>query len=434
MTNENATNATPPSELQPQPLATGLSFKLKEAAPKSKVGASAQGEKEETDYVKGLSGSEVQSVAPKEKPKVKVIAPLKNTWDPYGKNKSINPLAAPPKPAEPKPAADAEVEEARKAVLEDVAAFEAAQKADGGDPENPAFRKVREMKDAVVTNDLDWTKNTGKKRDKDKRKPDGDDDPMDEDENDAFKRDMEGRPDEATLEEYQEMPIEDFGVGMLRSMGWDGGAIGGQNKGLVEPVMFVPRGQGYAGLGSDPRPKSPTKKKFIKPGESREAKPVLVAPLTEDGKVRNYIGVSEKLVKAEAKQVGPGARVEVVEGKHKGVYAVVVKIARAESGGADGGAAMMAEIMLANGERLTVLKSELELVDRSKIKNDVLEKKSVRKDFGGSGGGFQGGIMGGADVFKQLEGGAAPKRPADGEADASAAKKGEVGRRRRRPR
>jgi hypothetical protein len=81
MTNENATNATPPSELQPQPLATGLSFKLKEAAPKSKesatshsathhcrmlpkrvaqVGASAQGEKEETDYVKGLSGSEVQ--------------------------------------------------------------------------------------------------------------------------------------------------------------------------------------------------------------------------------------------------------------------------------------------------------------------------------------------------------------------------------------
>ena len=143
---------------------------------------------------------------------------------------------------------------------------------------------------------------------------------------------------------------------------------------------------------------------------AREAKPVLVAPLTEDGKVRNYIGVSEKLVKAEAKQarpavprrlpiakgttthagaqlrrlakhgnvrslqvgaalrraasatrdphawrlqVGPGARGEVVEGKHKGVYAVVVKIARAESGGADGGAAMMAEIMLANGERLT---------------------------------------------------------------------------------
>ena len=38
------------------------------------------------------------------------------------------------------------MEEARKAVLEDVAAFEAAQKADGGDPENPAFRKVREMK------------------------------------------------------------------------------------------------------------------------------------------------------------------------------------------------------------------------------------------------------------------------------------------------
>ena len=32
---------------------------------------------------------------------------------------------------------------------------------------------------------------------------------------------------------------------------------------------------------------------------------MLVAPLTEDGKVRNYIGVSEKLVKAEAKQAHP---------------------------------------------------------------------------------------------------------------------------------
>jgi hypothetical protein len=37
MTNENATNATPPAELPPQPVAANMSFKIKEIAPKSKA-------------------------------------------------------------------------------------------------------------------------------------------------------------------------------------------------------------------------------------------------------------------------------------------------------------------------------------------------------------------------------------------------------------
>jgi len=352
-------DAEPAAEAAPS---TTLSFKFKDVTKKPMAATIAKHAEEETpDFVKGLSGSEIDSVVPKEKPKAKVIAPLANTWNPYGKRPAVA-VAVTAAPT----AIDVE---AREAVLADMEALHAEQKErEGADPMNPALRKVDTDKfaEAKVTNDHDWTKNTGKG--KSHRREDADDDD-DVDEDEKVKRDIQSRPDQASLEEYEEMPIEDFGVGMLRSMGWDGGAIGDRNKGLVEPVMFVPRGQGYAGLGSNARPPSPKKKRFIKPGESRETKPVMVAPVGEDGKVRNYIGVSEKLVKAEAKQVAPGARVEVIAGKHKGVYAVVVKMSKGAS--AD---AIVAEVMLANGERLNVDRSELELVDRSRIKNDVLEK------------------------------------------------------------
>jgi hypothetical protein len=49
------------------------------------------------------------------------------------------------------------------------------------------------------------------------------------------------------------------------------------------------------------------KKKYIKPGESREPKPILVAPVGPDGRVRHMVSIDEKLVQKEelAMQVGP---------------------------------------------------------------------------------------------------------------------------------
>ena len=38
----------------------------------------------------------------------------------------------------------------------------------------------------------------------------------------SFKRDMAALPDEASLEQYERMPVEDFGAAMLRGMGWTG--------------------------------------------------------------------------------------------------------------------------------------------------------------------------------------------------------------------
>lgn len=52
-----------------------------------------------------------------------------------------------------------------------------------------------------------------------------------EDENDKFRHDLSLRPDECTLEDYERVPIEDFGAAMLRGMGWKEKDIdGGRRK------------------------------------------------------------------------------------------------------------------------------------------------------------------------------------------------------------
>ena len=58
----------------------------------------------------------------------------------------------------------------------------------------------------------------------------------------AFKEDVEDLPDQATLDDYESMPIEDFGAAMLRGMGWEEGKPVGRNiNGMVAAVEFVPR-------------------------------------------------------------------------------------------------------------------------------------------------------------------------------------------------
>lgn len=63
--------------------------------------------------------------------------------------------------------------------------------------------------------------------------------------------DVSIRPPEPSLDDYETIPIESFGKGMLRGMGWkDGEAIGGKNKGITP--IFEPklRAKGL-GLGAD---------------------------------------------------------------------------------------------------------------------------------------------------------------------------------------
>jgi hypothetical protein len=52
---------------------------------------------------------------------------------------------------------------------------------------------------------------------------------------DVFRHDVQSRPEETKLEEYEEVPVEQFGAALLRGMGWkEGQSLGGGKAGTSE--------------------------------------------------------------------------------------------------------------------------------------------------------------------------------------------------------
>lgn len=89
-------------------------------------------------------------------------------------------------------------------------------------------------------------------------------------EDQKLREDLSNLPEEATLDRYEELPVEEFGEALLRGMGWEKGKPIGRNaKTVVLPLEYTRR-QGKLGLGATPPPPKETNKKYIKPGETRE--------------------------------------------------------------------------------------------------------------------------------------------------------------------
>ena len=81
-------------------------------------------------------------------------------------------------------------------------------------------------------------------------------------------KDLLDLPPEASLEAYEEMPVESFGEALLRGMGWsEGRAIGRGNKKEEVVAKELVRRPHRLGLGAAPAPVPETNKKYIKPGE-----------------------------------------------------------------------------------------------------------------------------------------------------------------------
>ncbi|KAI8802578.1 DExH-box splicing factor binding site-domain-containing protein [Cladochytrium replicatum] len=75
-----------------------------------------------------------------------------------------------------------------------------------------------------------------------------------QDEKDKFLLDMSLRPEESTMEDYQAIPIEEFGLAYLRGAGWkEGTAIGKNRNGLLEPITYESRPD-RLGLGAKVAP------------------------------------------------------------------------------------------------------------------------------------------------------------------------------------
>jgi len=191
------------------------------------------------------------------------------------------------------------------------------------------------------------------------------------DEKERFLYDLASRPDEAGEQEYEDMPIEDFGNAMLRGMGWTPGtAIGLNNKGLVEPIEFVKRAGYRLGLGATPKDIPVKKKKYIKPGESREPAPIMVAAAGPDGKVRHVKGIGEKLVPLK-KGLQQNDLVGIVSGPHEGLYARVV------GGSGDDDLVVRLE---SSSEDVIVAKSDVSVVDLSKLSEEHPAYKFMKKE------------------------------------------------------
>ncbi|KAL1619972.1 DNA primase large subunit Spp2 [Neofusicoccum ribis] len=77
--------------------------------------------------------------------------------------------------------------------------------------------------------------------------------PVAENEEEAFARDYQLAPDVATLEDYEAVPVEQFGAAMLRGMGWKEGEAIGRRKGqkAVQPRV-VERRPALLGIGAKP--------------------------------------------------------------------------------------------------------------------------------------------------------------------------------------
>lgn len=152
------------------------------------------------------------------------------------------------------------------------------------------------------------------------------------DEKEKFKIDMQSRPEQATMDAYEAMPVEEFGKALLRGMGWrEGKGVGLSNRANVEPIQYIPRPE-RLGLGAQPKkvdaPPEGKRRRIARPGEEPNRRDQeYVQPVTADGKVKHYVGVEQGLVAKAKLEQKVGALVGIVDGPHQGLLAKITSIA-----------------------------------------------------------------------------------------------------------
>ncbi|MEW5300633.1 MAG: hypothetical protein WDW36_003548 [Sanguina aurantia] len=144
---------------------------------------------------------------------------------------------------------------------------------------------------------------------------------------------MAALPGEASLEEYEAMPVEEFGKAMLRGMGWSEGMGVGRKKTVVDAIEYVRRPE-RLGLGAQPAPAAAeAKARVVRMGDKPARADMVLAP-EADGRQRNVRKLDEKLVLR--KDVAPGAQVgkgmRVMTGRHEGLECAVLALLDREDG------------------------------------------------------------------------------------------------------
>lgn len=188
-------------------------------------------------------------------------------------------------------------------------------------------------------------------------------------EDQKLREDLMVLPEEAALERYEELPVEEFGEALLRGMGWEKGKPIGRNaKIVIEPIEYVRR-QGREGLGAVPAPPKEKIRKYIKPGETRVVQPDLVAPPRADGRSRNVVDPDVKLVERVRKGCAKGKFMSVISGRHAGLRGEVISMDDSE--GDVGGQVVLK--LVKSGEKVVL--SSHELADVGSLEEEFAMKK-----------------------------------------------------------
>lgn len=203
-----------------------------------------------------------------------------------------------------------------------------------------------------------------------------------------LKEDLAALPPEADLDAYAAMPVEQFGMALLRGMGWtEGKAIGRGAKEEVTAKELVRRPQ-RLGLGAAPAPEQQTKK-YIKPGESREKKDLVY--VDDQGVMRSSKPVDGQLVERRREGVHPGKVMRVVEGRHSGLLCEVQALEPREEGRSE-----RARVRLLPSYEVVTVRCK-ELGERDEKSREERERERPGSRGGSGGGGGRGSREGGRE-------------------------------------
>lgn len=178
----------------------------------------------------------------------------------------------------------------------------------------------------------------------------------DNDETGTYRRDVALRPDAPSLEAYANMPVEAIGKAMLLGMGWTEGGGVGRKRQVFEPVDLVRRPE-RLGLGAkvaETEQLPPTHKKR---GEDAPASSAATASTSQT-----------RVPAAAADGWQVGARVAVVDGRHKGVSGQIEALPDDK----------LVALRLASDELVTVKRKYVELSASAAAEPSAASKKRAK--------------------------------------------------------
>ncbi|GFQ70416.1 g-patch domain and KOW motifs-containing protein [Trichonephila clavata] len=224
-----------------------VSFKFTKIAPKTRSGNPL--EEENKDFVTSVDKSEIKSTLPKPKQKELVIPLIKkNNW--RGSDTSQH------------------LSSENKTDLDNLAVQELLKESS----ERNNQWENREFSNLTVTIPLIMQNKVPEGYETDDR------------------LDVSLRPEESKLEDYDRVPVEQFGMAMMRGMGWkEGDGIGNNNKKCVEPIEALRRPKGL-GLGAD----------------------------------ASALKKNQEKAKEDKLELIKGAYVNIIQGPHKGFYGQIL--------------------------------------------------------------------------------------------------------------